>query len=296
MIKMKLNLLAISVILAIGLSGCAPAVYTAKYLKKSEIKLAQDVKPAQAQGGITIELNPLSVDKEYEKPLFKQKIRVVYTPALSSTPVIEEKEFTIPIYNKAAAFNVTIINNTDHILRMKDARIVFIDPNNDEPILALDKQTVKDDINKLPTYQLTLNSLINSYPQTKTSVFEEDLNKAIINIVNQIKFINGFNMEIMPSMKVSGVLMFPIDPEKISDGKISFIDIVSKTDAAGNTTEKVRFDYKTKLAYSYWKKEPNTNTWVEISESDFTKFQTNPENYYYDKAQKKWLLGTPPKK
>lgn len=294
--KFKHVLLAASVVSAAIFSGCSPKLYTTRYTKTPEIRLAQNVQSSQTQGGITIELKPLD-DKEYEKSFYKQKINVTYTPVLSSTPVTEAKEFIIQFYNKLTPFSVTITNNTDHILRMKDSRVVYIDPNSDEPVLALDKQGIKEDIkNQIPTYNLTLLDLQKAYPQTLPASLEADLNKALIDIINQIKFINGFNMEIMPGMKVSGTLLFPIDPVKISEGKISFIDMISKTDAAGNAIEKVRFDYKTNLFYRYWKVDPNKNTWVETNEEDYNKGQSNPEKYYYDKTQKKWILGTPPKK
>ena len=288
-------LLSTLIVVVVIFSGCSPKVYTAKYKKSPEIRLAQDVQSSQTQGGITIEMKPLD-DKEFEKSFYDQKINVTYTPTLSSTPVTVPKEFEIQFYNKLTPFSVTIINNTDHILRMKDSRVVYINPNSDEPLLALDKQSIKEDIkSQIPTYNLTLSDLKKMYPQTPPASLEADLILAIADIINQIKFINSFNMEIMPGMKVSGTLVFPIDPEKISEGKISFIDMISKTDAAGNTTEKVRFDYKTNLFYRFWKLNPNLNRWVEIQEDDFNKGQSSPEKYFFDKNQKKWVLGAPSK-
>ena len=103
-------------------------------------------------------------------------------------------------------------------------------------------------------------------------------------------------MEILPGMKTSGYVFFPVKPEKISDGKISFIDMVSKTDAAGNPASKVRFDYKVKSLTYYYKVDPNTNTWAAIKEDEYNKGLTTPEKFWWDKKQKLWISGEPPKK
>ena len=294
--KKKLTIAMVAIVATAIFTGCSPKMYTTKYNKVSETRLAQNVQSSQTQGGITIDLIPLG-DKEYEKSFYKQKMDLIYIPPLASAPVKETKEVFIPFYQKLTPFRVTIKNKTDHILRMKDSRVVYIDPNSNEPVLALDKQGIKEDVKgQLPACSFVLSEIQKKYKIADINSLETNVLKAITDITNQIKFINGFNMEIMPDMKVEGTLMFPIDPEKISEGKISFIDMISKTDAAGNATEKVRFDYKTSVFYRYQKIDPNTNTWVDINVNDYNNGQSNPEKYYYDKTQKKWISGTAPKK
>ena len=297
-LKIKKNLMlliALSFVSAVIFSGCSPKLSTARYYKTPEIRLAQNVQSSQTQGGITIEMKPLD-NKEYEKPFYVQNIDVTYTPVLSSTPATKVETVVISFFYKLTPFSVTISNNTDHILRMGASKVVYINPNSDEPILALDKLSIREDIkNQIPIYNYMLSNIQTKYPQTHSDFLGMELQKAISDIINQIKFINGFDKEIMPSMKVSGILAFPIDPEKISEGKISFIDMISKTDAAGNATEKVRFDYKTSLFYHYWKMDPNTTS-VEIKEDEYNKGLSNPDKYYYAKTQKKWVLGAPPQK
>ena len=95
-------------------------------------------------------------------------------------------------------------------------------------------------------------------------------------------------MEIMPSMRATGTLIFPVKPEKAADGLISFVDMVSKTDPAGNPTERVRFDYKTEILNRYWKVDPNANQWVEIQKDEYNKGKQNPQRYIYNKQTKKW--------
>jgi len=296
MIKIRQVLLAASVVSAVFLNGCAPKVFTSKYAKSPEIQLAANVKSAQTQGGITVDMKPLDKPAEYEKPFYTQPIHVTYTPFLAKEPVTETRDNKIEFFYGRSPFSVTITNSTDHILRMKDSRVVFIDPQSEEPISPCSKEQQEmytDMANQIPIFNFELSTWQKAYPMTTT--FSNDLYLAITNIIQKIKFINGFNMEIMPGMKVSGILLFPIDPVKMTNGKISFIDMISKVDAAGNTTEKVRFDYQTSLFYRYYKLEPNTNKFVEIKEEDYNKGKINPEVYTYDKAQKKWVLGAPQK-
>lgn len=297
MIKIRQVLLATSIVLAAILNGCSPKTYIAAYAKKPVIKLAENVPSAQTQGGITVEMKPLDVNAEYTKSFYTQPIRVTYVPFLSKDPITESQNSTFQLFDNLTPFSVTISNNTDHILRMKDSRVVFIDPKSDEPLMAVDKQSseIYSDIQKInPTFNYTKYLLAKKYPMTTT--LDNDINMALVNIIKEVKFINGFNMEIMPGMKISGILLFIKKPEQLAEGKISFIDMISKTDAAGNPTEKFRFDYKTNLFYTYYKVDRNKNIFVVTSEEDYNKGLTNPDKYFYDKTQKKWILGDPPKK
>ena len=282
----------IFVAFAIILNSCSPKVYTTTYSKVPQVKIASGVESEQTQGDISVKLEQLT--GEYDKSIYKQKVKVVYTPTLATEPVAAFKEFIINYYENLTPFQVTILNNTDHILRMRDARIIYVDPNSDEPVFALNKQYINEDMeSRLPVFNTLVKYITTKYPETHPELAKDEVEKALTNITDEIKFVNGFNKEIMPGMKTSGILIFPVEPDKISEGKISFIDVVSKTDAAGNATEKVRFDFKTKLFYKYLKYDPNDNKWVEIDETDFNKGQNNPEKYEYDKKQKKWVLISP---
>ena len=296
--RIKTVLLTTSIVLVAFLNGCSPKIYTSKYSKEPIVQLAKDVSSLQTQGDITVELKPLDVNKEYEKSFYNQPINVTYIPKLGTTPVTEGRDNIIKLFYNRVPFTVTITNNTDHILRMGESRVVFIDPTTEEPIMAISgvEQELYTDIKSFfPIYNELLAYWQKAYPLTNT--LDGDLKLGIMNIIQKIKFINGFNTEIMPGMKFSGILLFPVNTEKIKEGKISFIDMISKVDATGKPTLKVRFDYQTKLTYNYYKTDPNTNNnWVKISLEDFNKGISTPDNYYYDKTQKKWVLGAPTKK
>ena len=103
-----------------------------------------------------------------------------------------------------------------------------------------------------------------------SSRFRQSINTAINNIIAEQKLINAFDKEILPGMKSSGKLLIPLSPEQISEGVLSFIDIVATTDKAGNPTEKVRFDYHIITKDVYSKLDRNvSNKWVQISEEEY---------------------------
>lgn len=261
-------------IVILMLSSCASGPPKIQYTTDIQVKLAQNIQAEQKKEGITIKLEPID-DKIYEKSHFKQNFDVIYTPLLSSNPVQEKKEFLVDFFHKLTPFNVTIINNTDHILRMRDSRVVFIDPNDDEPIYALDKAAITEDMESLPVYEKLGKIIKEKYPQTAQEFIETQLFKNISKVVEKLKFVNGFNKEIMPDMKYSGIIVFPIEPELAADGKISFIDMVSKTDNAGNPTKKVRFDYLVQAMNRYWRYNPASDSeWKEISEQEYKAGQT----------------------
>lgn len=273
--KSYLNLIIGIIVSLIILSGCATAPKI-KYTTDIQVRLVENIQAEQKQEGITIKLEPID-DKEYEKSYYTQKFGVIYTPILSTTPGEYEKEFKVEFYYKLTPFQITIFNDTDHILRMRDSRVVFIDPGSDEPIMAFDKQTILDDIEILPIYDKLSKSLKQGYPETAQEYINQQLLKNITKIVKKLKFVNAFNREIMPGMKYSGIIVFPVDPVDAADGKISFIDMISETDSAGNPTKKVRFDYYVKSIKRYWRYNPETDTeWKEISESEYNAGQTQP--------------------
>ena len=86
-------------------------------------------------------------------------------------------------------------------------------------------------------------------------------------ITKKIKVINDVGMEILPKFSSSGILTFPIPPEKALKGKVSFFDMTTKVDKAGNPTEKEQFDFSIKPIAKYFKIVGKQKT--EISESDY---------------------------
>ncbi|MBN8705246.1 MAG: hypothetical protein J0L62_05185 [Bacteroidetes bacterium] len=258
------GVLALSTGLLPLIQGCAvtPSV---QYMKRTEPALADQTKAKQVNQGITISLKPLE-SREYSHPDFKQPVNVIRKGLGSDNFSKETLEFNYPIFRDMTAIEVTIINNTDHILRMRDSRVAFIDPDSDEPVMAYDKENMTEYLTELPSFKYSADYIKGSYPYTED--VNDQVEKALKNIIKKIKFINGFNKEIMPGMKQTGVIVFPISLEKAGEGKISFIDMAAKTDAAGNVTEKVRFDYIVQPLLKYFKMEQGKDAdWVEIEES-----------------------------
>ncbi len=116
-----------------------------------------------------------------------------------------------------------ITNNTDHILRMRDARVYLV--ANDENYAAIQKQDLADA----------------GAPEA-----EQDLSilKDVIAGSRRLKIVNGFNAEVLPGQSLKGYLFFEIDPSNAVSGKLNFYDITTKTDAAGRATEKTQFTFK----------------------------------------------------
>lgn len=249
-------------LLIVVISGCAAP--QPKYMKL----VMFDVPEAkQTQQGITIEVQPIDLRKEYAKPKYIGTFRLTYTPFLSANVVTEDIERLVGLYYQLLPLQVTITNKTEHILRMKDSRVVYIDPSSDEPVMAMDFRSSIDELEELPVFNHIYTEYKKKYKPKND--LDASILKALRKIAKKVKFVNAFNREIMPDMKYTGLVVFPVDPAEASEGKISFIDMVSQTDSAGNPVKRVRFDYRVKPLTKYYRYNPATDKdWVEISESE----------------------------
>jgi len=257
------------------LSSCATTPKI-QYKKLTEFGIAYNDEAKQTKEGISIELAPLDVTKEYKEAKYNQEFIVIYKPLLSDSYQKAKTEIIIDYFYQLTPFEVEIVNNTDHILRMRDSRVAFIDPDSDEPLMALDTGEILGDYEVLPAYQNLIDYITEKYPATG-DLIESGTEKALKKITKKLKFVNGFNREIMPGMRMKGIIVFPIDPVDAGEGKISFIDMVSKTDAAGNPIKKVRFDYRVKPNIKYLRYDKATDTeWKEINEQEYEAGQVKP--------------------
>lgn len=147
-----------------------------------------------------------------------------------------------------------IVNNTDHILRMKDARVYLI-PEGKEPLSAYAK--VDDLLGAVDIFEIAANQYLAA--QGKKSLFgglmKLQLNNQlprgfyralVLGHKDSYKLINDFDKEILPGFTYEGLLVFPSAPDIQGTAKISFFDITTKMDVAGNPTEKARFDFALK--------------------------------------------------
>jgi len=266
----KLSIILLVAIVLI-MTGCAttPKPKPIIYSKEKAAFLADGTEAQQVKGNITLIVNPMNVLQELEKPVYTQTVEYNYIPYLSLDGSVQRSstKLLMPFFDGMTAFEVTIINNTDHILRMNDSRIAYIDPNSDDPIRALRASDIN--INQLNIYKETVELMQQKFKPVD-NYYIQSINTAINNIIAEQKLINAFDKEILPGMKSSGKLLIPLSPEQISEGVLSFIDIVATTDKAGNPTEKVRFDYRIKAKNVYSKFDGNvSNKWIEISEEEY---------------------------
>ena len=263
------RLVAIS--FSLWLVSCTPP--PTLFTKYSKVDLAANTPAEQVQSKITIKLQPVN-DKEYEKTWYTQSIDIPFTDVTTNKPMVAPQNILIQLYNQLTVFEVTVVNNTDHILRMKDSRVIYIDPDKDDPIIAFDKSSMIEDARALPCFNITTETLSKTYPISNYDILSQSITRGIKNILDHVPFVNGFNKEIMPGMKTSGYIVFPLNPEKASEGKVSFIDMVSETDQAGNPIKKVRFDYKVTPVVKYFKMVYDKNagkysSWAETDEKDY---------------------------
>jgi len=266
--KLGLSWILALVAIVFFINGCAAP--QPKYMKQTLLGLTEHTESRQIKGGITIEVKPVDLKKEYNKARYKSKFRVKYLPFLADKFVTKDIETQVALFDQLLPLEVTVINDTDHILRMRDSRVVFIEPGSDEPVLALDKNQIYEDYEILPIRKKLEADFIKKYTLSPDSDMDMILEKGLKKIIKKVKFVNAFNREIMPGMKYSGLVVFPINPEEASEGKVSFIDMISRTDNAGNPTHKVRFDYRVKPIYKYYRYNSSTDKdWVEINESEY---------------------------
>jgi hypothetical protein len=165
---------------------------------------------------------------------------------------------------------VKIKNGTKHILRMKDARIYMVIEGQEPiaPLSTLDEMIREGERFEAMARQqwdsqvsemiLTLGDM--SYPTGIT--------RALINRKrSSYKLINDISKEILPGFTYEGMLVFPVVPSAYGAAKISFFDVTTKTDAAGNPVEKTQFDFS---------------------------LQPQMVQMWYDKTERKWKTGAPP--
>ncbi len=309
MIKFRQVLLATPIVLAVILSGCSPKIVQSTYKSESHLALSEKTSSQQSRGGIIVDVK-LPSENEYKKSFVRQiNVKIIPMATTANMQLDADGYFDIAenvelsFYLNLTPFNVVITNNTDHILRLKDSRIVFIDKSAEDPYRGLIKSEIIQDISLLPIYQLKVSELKQKYPKAKPGYIESQVRNALVSILDNMKIINNFDNEIIPGMKSSGVVIFPVSPRSLSEGKISFVDFVSKPDAVGNPTEKVRFDYETILLTKFFKSGAPVGTstsfksdWMDITREEYISGSRNPDKYYYDSTQKKWISGTPPKK
>jgi hypothetical protein len=256
----------------------------------------------QSIDGMTIKIEPLGMSNAYEHPElfgvdltqlpdeFRRYAKEYYPETYSDG---RTKVFTLGGLDPTkvfTAFTVSVTNNTDHILRMGDARIYLRLPEED-PLAAITSLGstawskdgegnvfINDHIAGLRN--AASRSIIYYLTQQEYDSFEEYKSKHFvvlsypIGLVSQViaqnirnyKLINDLEKEILPGDTYKGILFFRAY-NGFDTGNLKFYDIITQTDAAGNPTKKTTFDFQLK--------------------SKITKM-------WYNSEVKKWIEGEPP--
>jgi hypothetical protein len=161
-----------------------------------------------------------------------------------------------------------IKNNTKHILRMKDARIyLIVEGVNPLPaISSFDELLRQADYFEAITNDQRAREVALLILQK--SPLPHGFFQAIV-LYNQrnYKLINAIDAEILPGFAYEGILVFPVIPSFSPEAKITFFDVTTKTDAAGNPIEKTQFDFNLKRHHA---------------------------QMWYDRSENAWKVGSPP--
>ncbi len=175
-----------------------------------------------------------------------------------------------------AACKVKIANNTDHILRMKDARIRLMIPG-EEPIEAVMRlgntvlvqvskkvvlpKSYMDDASEEGPHSLVywLTYFEREWERTRKKglisfPYPVGMGSQVIALNKKnYKLINSVDVEILPALTYTGILFFPVAVSEYETAKLMFYDITTKTDAAGTPIEKMSFEFPLKQeAVTMW--------------------------------------------
>ena len=276
------------------LASCATQISTisiTEYVLKS--------KTEQSKGGLTVELEVLNPTLEcmHKHPeLFAFDSNKLHSKIKSNSniwykPASDGKRycytFGIQDYTLTSAL-VKITNNTNHILRMKDAR-VYLRLADEDPVRAVNKlgeyrlEVIDQKGNVLPKSSITGDESLVHWVTYLENYYESSRKKGLISIgypvglasqviaqnIRKYKLITDVDTEILPGDAYEGILLFPaiLSGDKYKKANIKFYDMTTKTDAAGNAIEKVTFDFEFDII--------TTHKW-------------------WDSNQKKWIDGEPP--
>jgi len=264
---MKLFFIAL-VITTMLLAGCA-TVPKIKYIKNFTIQLPDKPEAELTINDVTVNITPMNVSKELMDQKYNKKFTVYYTPYFA--PIYETFERKINFFNGTTPYEVTITNNTDQILKMLETRVMYLDPITEspaEPYMALDLGTIIQNPNVLPVFDELVNSFSSLKPQSQNHVVQ--IGNEIVSLAKQMKIVNQPSREIMPGMKYTGIIIIPISSQKITEGKLSFVDMVTKSATAGYATEKVRYDFTVRKIEKYWKQDKSiSKDWLEITSEEY---------------------------
>lgn len=276
--------------------GCGSSGVATVAFKEQELRKPSDA--TQTKGDITITLTPLNQSSMYNEPdLFSFSDNNI-TGNFSDLSVNSyyPKDFlgkhwfyTLGMAKSLVAYKVKITNGTTHILRMKNARVYLITEGQD-PIAAFNvlgnptlvPTTIGKEQMLFPkSYVIGDNSFVDWLTKEEYN-YELNRSHGLLDIsypiglgsqviaqnIRNYKLVTDVSREILPNTTFNGILIFPIYSSAINNAKIMFYDITIKTDAAGNPTKKVSFEYPIK--------------------------SVDQQMWFDSKKEKRWKVGVPP--
>ena len=273
---MKHYVRLIFVLLTFGVLGCGGGGIPVTLFK--EIDLSVPDQSTQTKGSVDITVTPLTPSAMYQnQDLFAfapDQLTGDFGGAAINAWFPEDYQHSHWYYtfgpgdNILVAFRVKLHNGTDHILRMKDARVYLMIEGRD-PIAAINllgnptlvqAQLGSNVVQRPQSYSTGDGSLVDWITREEDR-YERTRKKGLLSIGYPIglgsqivlqnqrayKLVNDVGREILPGTTFEGLLVLPVYTTQFQSAKLSFYDITTKTDAAGNPTEKVTFDFPIKI-------------------------------------------------
>lgn len=260
-------------ILAIFLVGCS-STETIRTDSWEEYKIGQGSETTKQKGDIEIQVTPIPPSATENHPeLFRFTWREIgIDPGFGLTMTYSEgggwehplshAQRSKMVSNKQAILcRVRIDNGTDHILRMENARIYLV-PDGGDPVEAVSS------IEELQSLASQFEREIRIWQQEEGGLIQVELppnffSRIISSHQEAYDLIASLDTEILPDRSYEGLLVFPPFQKVPESATVSFYDVTTETDEAGNPTERVQFDFPLKkTTVKYWY-DPETEEWKE---------------------------------
>ncbi|MGL4956438.1 MAG: hypothetical protein ACRC9X_04605, partial [Bacteroidales bacterium] len=224
-----------------GLFSCTPKVYypllhTTPVVAPSE-KVAEAVTETKDDVSISMKIIDIA---EQQKSAYYTDIQYV----LDGAKYLNPAKVNITPYDNLMVFEVTIKNNTEHILRLKNSRAVFISSTTQEPLPAFTRATLQaasmDKITESIRKQIARKHILTLFPKIEFKT--EHLQTQIKSVIDALPIYSDSD-EVFPGMSIKRHIAFNVEPESFTDGRIIFVDIPTATDEAGNVTRKTSINF-----------------------------------------------------
>ncbi len=198
----------------VGIVGCAS---TTKTVQLMQFVPAGEYGNVQEKSGVKFEVNPLDETTLNKFPELRPKIKVtekgLFGPTEKEVPVYLLQESTPEGGVPYVQARVTVTNRTGHVLRFTGSVIKLMDD---------------------------MGNVYNAL--TKQEVIAGQ-SEALHRYMRRLRYLTP-NTEVLPDMTWTGYIAFNMKMEEVAEiFKIAIYDLTTKTDAAGNPTEKSRFEF-----------------------------------------------------